>query len=61
MRARCDAHSHADVDAHISLTVPLAKQPDDSLWGAVKHVASGFRPIAFRYGPLVPYRSLAPH
>lgn len=54
LRAKYDPHSHAFVEAHISLTVPFQKEPDDGLWSELVRVASGFTPFTIRYGPLVP-------
>jgi 2'-5' RNA ligase len=55
LRAKYDPRSHAAAEAHISLTVPFQKEPDDGLWRELDRVASGFAPFAIRYGPLVPF------
>ena len=55
LRAEYDPRSHAFAEAHVSLTVPLRKEPDDRLWGELVRVASGFAPFTIRYGPLVPF------
>lgn len=62
LRAKYDPRSQASVEAHISLTVPFQKEPDDRLWSELVRVASGFTPFTIRYGPLVPsFRSEALH
>lgn len=55
LRARYDPRSHAFAEAHVSLTVPFRKEPDDGLWGELVRVAAGFAPFTIRYGPLVPF------
>lgn len=55
LRAKYDPRSQASVEAHISLTVPFQKEPDDRLWSELVRVASGFTPFTIRYGPLVPF------
>ena len=55
LRARYDSRSHAAAPAHISLTVPLQREPDERRWGELARVAQGFAPFPIRYGPLVPF------
>jgi 2'-5' RNA ligase len=55
LRAKHDPRSHAIAEAHVSLTVPLQKEPDDDLWSELHRVVSGFTPLTIRYGPLVPF------
>jgi 2'-5' RNA ligase len=55
LRARYDPRSHAIAEAHVSLTVPFQKEPDDGLWSELDRVASGFTPFTIRYGPLVSF------
>jgi 2'-5' RNA ligase len=55
LRARYDPRSNAIAEAHITLTVPLQKEPDDRLWNELERVAVGFAPFTIRYGPLVPF------
>jgi 2'-5' RNA ligase len=55
LRARYDPRSHAVAPAHISLTVPLQKEPDERLWRELERVVHGFAPFLIRYGPLVPF------
>jgi 2'-5' RNA ligase len=55
LRARYDPRSHAIAEAHITLTVPLQREPDDHQWDELDRVARGFAPLTIRYGPLVPF------
>ena len=55
LRARYDPRSDAIAPAHISLTVPLQREPDERLWGELEQVAQDFAPFPIRYGPLVPF------
>ena len=55
LRAKYDPQSHKNVEAHISLTVPLQKEPDDHQWAELEHIASHFQPFPISYGPLVPF------
>jgi 2'-5' RNA ligase len=53
LRARYDPQSHKNVEAHISLTVPLQKEPDGCHWAELDRIASRFQAIPISYGPLV--------
>jgi len=55
LRAKYDPLSHKNVDAHISLTVPLQKEPNDHQWADLERIASRFQPFPISYGPLVPF------
>jgi 2'-5' RNA ligase len=55
LRAKYDPRSHAAAEAHISLTVPFPKEPDDALWKELENVACGFAPLTIHYGPLVSF------
>jgi 2'-5' RNA ligase len=55
LRARYDPQSHKNVEAHISLTVPLQKEPDDRHWAELERIASHFQAVPISYGPLVPF------
>jgi 2'-5' RNA ligase len=55
LRTKYDPRSQAIADAHISLTVPFQKEPDEGLWSELDRIASGFSPFTIRYGPLVPF------
>ena len=37
--AKYDSESHKNVEAHISLTVPLQKEPDDNQWAEFERIA----------------------
>lgn len=55
LRAKYDPQSHKNVEEHISLTVPLQKEPDDHHWAELERIASHFEPFPISYGPLVPF------
>jgi 2'-5' RNA ligase len=55
LRAKHDPVSHACCDAHISLTVPLAREPSDSDWKELNLIVSTISPITVHYGPLTSY------
>jgi 2'-5' RNA ligase len=55
LRARYDPQSHKNVEAHISLTVPLQKEPDERHWAELERIVSRFQAIPISYGPLVPF------
>jgi 2'-5' RNA ligase len=55
LRARYDPQSHKTVQAHISLTVPFQREPDDHHWAEFERIASRFQAIPISFGPLVPF------
>jgi 2'-5' RNA ligase len=55
LRAKYDPQSHKNVEAHVSLTVPLQKEPDDHQWADLERIASQFQAFPISYGPLVPF------
>jgi 2'-5' RNA ligase len=55
LRARYDPQSHKHLEAHISLTVPFQKEPDDRHWTELERIASQFQAIPICYGPVVPF------
>ncbi len=55
LRAKYDPQSHKTVDSHISLTVPLQKEPDEHLWAELERIASRFQAFPICYGPLVSF------
>ncbi len=54
-RAKYDPQSHKIVEAHISLTVPLQKEPNDRQWAELERIASQFQAFPINYGPLVSF------
>jgi hypothetical protein len=55
LRAKYDPQSHKNVEAHVSLTVPLQKEPDDHQWAGLERIGSQFQAFPISYGPLVPF------
>ena len=55
LRAKYDPQSHKNVEAHISLTVPLQKEPDDHEWAEFERIALRFQAFPIGYEPLVPF------
>lgn len=55
LRAKYDPQSHKTVNSHISLTVPLQKEPDEHLWAELERIASRFQAFPICYGPLVSF------
>ena len=55
LRSIYDPASHSGAKAHISLTVPFPREPDEHAWSALQRIASGFTPFTIRYGPLIPF------
>jgi 2'-5' RNA ligase len=51
LRARHDPESQATCDAHISLTVPLPREPADRDWEELAAVVAAITPPTIRYGP----------
>ena len=58
LRARHDPRSQAACDAHVSLTLPLAREPGEADWRQLQGIAARARPVTVRYGPL---RHYLPH
>jgi 2'-5' RNA ligase len=55
LRAKYDPQSHKTVEAHISLTAPLQKEPDDRQWTELERIALQFEAFPIDYGPLVSF------
>jgi 2'-5' RNA ligase len=61
LRERYDTASARICEAHITLTQPFVRAPDDSTWATVEQVAASVQPIEIRYGGLdtfLPYPCL---
>ncbi|KKL35160.1 hypothetical protein LCGC14_2368310 [marine sediment metagenome] len=55
LRSKHDPRGQSICEAHISLTIPLARPLGEADWSELESIASGVQPFSIRYGPLMNY------